>query len=79
MPGVVAPAGLESELVQTAERAGFVVVKLSDWADGRRAAEVMLSEADHHPSELGQRLIAGRLLEAIFRRQELLRGLRDQP
>ncbi|MBP3954398.1 hypothetical protein J8F10_03720 [Gemmata sp. G18] len=74
MPGVAEPAGLKAELVRTAERAGLVVVDLSDWADGRKPAEVKLSEADRHPNALGQRLIADRLLDAVRRRPELLGG-----
>jgi hypothetical protein len=79
MPGVAEPGGLGAELVQVAERAGFVVVDLSDWAVGRRPADVKLSDADHHPNALGQRLIADRLLDAAVRRPDLLGGARVRP
>jgi hypothetical protein len=80
IPGVVAPTGLEGELVQTAIAAGFTVVKLSDWAGGHAPSEVKLGEADHHPNALGQRLIARCLLEEVARRPELIQGpRRDRP
>jgi hypothetical protein len=79
IPGVTEPGGLGAELVQVAERAGFVVVDLSDWATGHRPAEVKLSEADQHPNARGQRLITDRLIDAVIQRPELLRGARGHP
>ena len=73
IPGVAEPGGLRAELVRVAERAGFVVVDLSDWAAGRGPTEVKLSDADRHPNALGQRLIADRLIDAVIQRPDLLR------
>jgi hypothetical protein len=75
MPGVVEVAVRSEELAKLADEAGFVTVNLSDWADGRRPAEVKRSEADHHPNALGQRLIAERLEAVLRRRPELLRKI----
>jgi alginate O-acetyltransferase complex protein AlgI len=73
MPGVVNAPEQSAELLSLAGEAGFVVVNLADWAEGRRPLEVKKSEGDHHPNQLGHRLIAERLEEA-FRRPGVLRG-----
>ena len=72
MPGVTNAPTQSGAFVSLAERAGFAVVDLSDWAADRRPAEVKRGEADHHPNALGQRLIAGRLRAELARRPELL-------
>jgi hypothetical protein len=71
MPGIEAPA---AEFISLAEKAGFAVADLSDWAGGRRPAEVKLGEGDHHASSPGHRLIADRLAEEVRLRPELFRG-----
>jgi hypothetical protein len=72
MPGVVDVPVRSEVLVKAAAEAGFVVVDLSDWADGHRTSEVRVGETDPHASVLGHRLIAGRLEAEITRRNELL-------
>lgn len=72
MPGVAEPAGLAAEEARVAREAGFVVVDVAGWADGRRPAEVELGGNDHHANALGHRLIADRLEALLRRRPELL-------
>jgi hypothetical protein len=72
MPGVT-DTPVQSEIfVNLAEQAGFAVVNLADWADGRSPAEVKRAEADHHPNALGHQLIAERLDAVLRQRPELL-------
>jgi hypothetical protein len=75
MPGVVEVPARSAEFVQLAEEAGFAVVNLADWADGRRPAEVRLGELDHHANTLGHRIIADKLGEVLRQRPELLSGI----
>jgi hypothetical protein len=75
MPGVAEPAGVAAEQARVAREAGFVVVDVADWADGRRAAEVEMGGNDHHANVLGHRLIADRLEALLRRRPELLEGM----
>jgi hypothetical protein len=72
MPGVVNAPARSGEFAKLAAEAGFVVADLSDWANGRRPAEVKLGEQDPHANALGHRLIADRLAAEIARRPELL-------
>lgn len=74
IPGVVDAPARSAELLRLAEEAGFAVVDLSDWADGRRPAEVKLSESDYHTNALGDRVIAERLIAVLRVRPELLPG-----
>lgn len=74
MPGVVDAPARSAEMAGLAAEAGFAVVDLSDWADGRRPAEVKLGETDYHANAVGHRLIAERLAEEIERRPGLLRA-----
>jgi hypothetical protein len=48
------------------------VLDLSGWDAGRRAAEVKVSDTDHHATPLGHRLIAERLEALVRQRPELL-------
>jgi hypothetical protein len=75
MPGVSEPAGVAAEQARVAREAGFVVVDVADWAEGRRADEVELGGNDHHANALGHRLIADRLEALLRRRPELLGGV----
>jgi D-alanyl-lipoteichoic acid acyltransferase DltB (MBOAT superfamily) len=72
MPGVVEVSVKTEEVVAVASRAGFVVVNLAHWADGRHPAEVKITPSDHHPNALGHRLIAEQLFEVMRQRPELL-------
>jgi D-alanyl-lipoteichoic acid acyltransferase DltB (MBOAT superfamily) len=72
MPGVVSTSTQSKELIQLAEEAGFVVVDLTGWADGRKPLEVRLGESDYHASVLGHQLIAERLKKVLIQRPELL-------
>ncbi len=71
MPGVE-EGGRWAELAALAESAGFTVVNLSGWADGRRPDEVKLGPTDHHPNAVGHRLIAARLQDVLARQPNLL-------
>lgn len=74
MPGVAEAPARQEGFVRLAREAGFEVVDLTDWADGRRAAEVRRGQADqYHPNALGHRLIAERLDTALQQRPGLLR------
>jgi len=72
MPGVVDVRIRSEVMVKMAEEAGFVVVDLSDWADGHRTSDVRVGDTDPHASALGHRLITERLEAEIARRNELL-------
>jgi hypothetical protein len=72
MPGVVDVPIRSEVLVKMAAEAGFVVVDLSDWADGHRTSDVRAGETDPHASALGHRLIAERLDAETARRPEML-------
>jgi hypothetical protein len=72
MPGVTEVSLEPSAFIGVAEEAGFVVLDLSGWADGRAPAEVKLPGGDHHANALGHRLIADRLFAELRARPELL-------
>jgi hypothetical protein len=72
MPGVTNSPAHSAALVALAQRAGFTIVDLSDWAAGFSPAEVKLSELDYHANTRGHEVIAQHLLAAIRARPELL-------
>jgi hypothetical protein len=72
MPGITRVPARATGAISAAEEAGFVVVDLSDWPDGRAPADVMLGPKDFHANALGHRLIAERLFRALWQRPELL-------
>jgi hypothetical protein len=72
IPGVVNAPAQSEEFVKLAKEAGFVVVDLSDWAEGYRPADVKLGQEDPHANALGHRLIAERLEAELRRRPDLL-------
>jgi hypothetical protein len=72
IPGVAEAPDQSAVVMSLAEEAGFVVVTLADWADGRRPVEVKRSEADYHPNALGHQLLAERLDAVLRQRPELL-------
>jgi hypothetical protein len=72
VPGIVEGSVKPSEMVSLAERSGFVVVDLTDWAAGYEPPEVRLRGGDYHANALGHRLIAERLFTALRERPELL-------
>ncbi len=48
-----------------AREAGFVVLNLGDAFDGQNAEEISVARGDYHPNELGHRLLADRLYDAL--------------
>lgn len=72
MPGISVISVDTQEMLGLAREAGFVVVDLSDWADGRRPGEVKFSEADYHANADGHQLIADRLFAALQARPDAL-------
>lgn len=73
MPGVTEITVQSSDWIPLAEEAGFAVVNLEDWADGRRPSEIRLGPSDPHANALGHRIIAERLDTLLRQRPELLR------
>lgn len=65
MPGIAAISVDTDEMLTLAREAGFVVIDLSDWAEGYEPREVKLGEEAYHANELGHRIIAERLYEAL--------------
>jgi hypothetical protein len=74
MPGVANSPSHSATIIKLAERADFLVVDLSDWAEGYSPGQVKLSPEDHHANAQGHQRIAERLLRAIRGRAELLPG-----
>lgn len=72
IPGVVDAPIQSTEFARLAREAGFEIIDLSDWAEGRRPAEIKIGEAGPHPNGLGHQLIANRLHAELIRRPELL-------
>ena len=66
---------LRKDLVPTLElvatEAGFVTITLSDVYGDHDQSEVTLEEWDFHPNDLGHRLIAERLYQAIVENEVL--------
>jgi hypothetical protein len=60
------------EILRIAERAGFVIIDLSDVFKGHPVASYTLAEWDLHPNTLGHRLIAARMYDEIAKRQDLI-------
>ena len=61
-----------------AKKAGLPTVDLSNWTDGRAAAEILVSVRDHHPNSVGHELIAA-CVKAILLRESLgIAGLKTQ-
>jgi hypothetical protein len=65
MPGVEDARINPRLLAKLAGDAGIKVLDLTDWSTGFAPTETTLSDGDHHPSALGHRLIAERLLKAL--------------
>jgi hypothetical protein len=60
------------EMLRIAEKAGFVVIDLSDVFKGHPVDSYTLAEWDLHPNAFGHRLIATRMYDEIAKRQGLI-------
>lgn len=72
MPGIIEVSADTGKMLKLAEEAGFTVLDLSHWADGREPGEVKLNPTDHHPNVVGHQIIAKLLVESLEKRPELL-------
>lgn len=61
-----------TELVHLAEKAGFVVINLSDVYENNVPEAIWVAEWDHHPNAKGHKLIADRLYAELLKREERL-------
>ena len=60
------------ETLRIASGAGFVVIDLSDVYEGEDIELIRLAEWDDHPNSRGHKLIASRLYDELFKRQEII-------
>ena len=72
IPGVTNTPAQAAAFAKTAADTGFAVVNLNGWDEGQSPANVMISEAGHHPNVPGHRLIAERLERELRERPGLL-------
>lgn len=72
MPGITEVTVDTEKMLAFARDAGFVVVDLSHWTDGREPGDVKFSPTDYHANALGHRLIADQLFAALKQRPDAL-------
>jgi hypothetical protein len=73
VPGVPdSPPDPSAALRQLARDAGFVVLDLSDWAEGHALTEVKAEAEDQHPNAIGHQLICDALFRQFAQHPEAL-------
>ena len=72
IPGQFVIPGTPEMARRAAMEAGFVIIDLTDWADGYEAEQLKLTADVHHANSLGHQRIADRLLQELRSHPALL-------
>lgn len=78
-PDERSPLEKTANIIRIAEKAGFIVLKLSEVFEKQDTKSLMVASWDRHPNAKGHRLIAEQLYEALLKRKdEVSLGLSSQ-